>query len=577
MQRKGFVKRERHSTSGAGALVVVVNSAGAYWDHCIVDETVLVALEHFGMPYRVLDLAVERPTAESLNNCACIVLAQNRLGSALSESETQVICDAVKAGAGLVNFDNDLRLYASPLLEIFGFERINPYPYATNIMRILESGHAIAAMQTPGECHDFDRMVSAVIVEKWRDDVAPLADGILGKEQLIYTRHLAPWSAFEPRNHACLFAARWGKGKAVQFTLNPRVWRSGFYGHARGMDDLFWRSTVWAARKPFVANMIPPFVALSVDDCSGRHDFAYADVAAEHGYVPLLALFINWVPERLHPKIKEGLISGRIAFTSHALDYYHLLVYNFGRGECTPDELRKNFAADDAFWKKVGAAPGATNRLHWGEYGVAALPFLKERGRIFFNPALQHGLPKMDAFLDKGFWPYSLQTCYYDYLPDDDDFFAFGTTFTRGNEDFLSGCTVYLRESDKSDVEKAATSAADRIQKGLRAAFFGELITHEQKVGGLSIEEWGRVLTRTDELTRHVEKMHASHDDIGRYLKGKDGVHIAQAIVEGDQARCVLRGKTTVPLRLSIFRDEGDDIVREYKAVTSFEGESQIA
>lgn len=576
MKPKGLVQRERHSTSGNGALLVIVNSAGSYWDHCIVDETIIVALEHFGMPYRVLDLASERPTAATLKGCAAIVLAQNRMGNALTETEARLINEAVKNGTGLVNFDNDLRLYAAPFLEIFGFERINPYPYATNVMRISDSPHSITAMQSPGEYHEFDRMVGAVMVEAWGRDTVPLAHGILGKEQLIYTRHLAPWSAFEPRNHACLFAARWGNGKAVQFTLSPRVWRKGFYGHARGMDDLFRRSIVWAARKPFVANMIPPFVTLSIDDCSGRHDFAYADVASRHGYIPLPSVFINLVPKRLYPKIKAGLDSGKVAFTSHALDYYHLLVYNFGQGECTDEELKRNFAADDAFWSKVGARPGATNRLHWGEYGVAALPFLKERGRVFFNPVLQNGLPKMDVYTEDGFWPYNLQTYYYDYLPDDHDFFAFGAFRTRGKEDFLTGCTVNLRESERNDVEKAAANAADQIQQGLRGGFCGEVVTHEQKVGALSLDEWDRIWTRTAERTKHLEKISASHDDIARYLVGKDGVHLSDVTLDGANVRCKLSGKTPVPLRLSVYRDEGDGIVREYKDVGAFDGEEEV-
>ncbi len=75
----GRVQRERHLTSGNGALLVVTDSGGPYWERMIVDETVLVALAHFGMPYRVLDLAGERPTPEVLNRCAGIVLAQNGL------------------------------------------------------------------------------------------------------------------------------------------------------------------------------------------------------------------------------------------------------------------------------------------------------------------------------------------------------------------------------------------------------------------------------------------------------------------------------------------------------------------
>ena len=392
----GRVQRERRTTSGNGALLVVIDSGGPYWERMIVDETVLLALAHFGMPYRFLDLAVERPTPEVLSQCAGIIIAQNGLGACLSDAETALIAEAVRNGAGLVNFDYDLRAYKGPLLEIFGFDRINPHPYATDTVRITEGEHYITQLQSPGELHTFDRMVTAIAAEKWGDSVIPLADGILGKEQLIYIRHLAPWSAFEPRNYPLVFATEWGSGRAVQFTLNSRVWRNAFFGHARGMDDLFWRSITWTARKPFAANMIPPFVTMSWDDCEGRHDFTYAEIASRHGYRPMPSLFIRNVPERLFPKIRDGIQSGEIHYNSHALDYYQLLIYNFGKGECSQEELESNFAFVDAFWKRVGVYPGATLRFHWGEYGVRALPFLKARGHRFFCPALQTGLHKAD-------------------------------------------------------------------------------------------------------------------------------------------------------------------------------------
>ena len=104
------------SGAGNGCLLVIVNSAGNHWDHLIVKETILDALTHFGMPYRVLDLALQRPAASVLSNCACVILAQNRLGSYLTEAETALIADAVKEGIGLVNFDSDLCLYKMPLL-----------------------------------------------------------------------------------------------------------------------------------------------------------------------------------------------------------------------------------------------------------------------------------------------------------------------------------------------------------------------------------------------------------------------------------------------------------------------------
>jgi hypothetical protein len=572
----GLLQRGRHRSTGNGALLVIVNEKGSYWDRGIVDETIVVAMEHYGMPYRVLDLASERPNADALSSCAGIILAQDHLGGSLTESETALIAEAVKNGAGLVNFDNDLQLYRAPLLEIFGFGRINPHPFATNLIRIPGNDHYITGLQSTGEYHTFERMVTATIVEEWRKGVVLLAEGILGKDQLVYIRHLSPWSAFEPRNYPILFGAHWGKGKAVQFALNPRVWRNAFFGHARGIDDLFWRSILWTVRKPFAANMIPPFVTLSVDDCSGRHDFNYADIACKHNFIPLIALFLKTVPERLFPRVKTGLQSGKVQFSTHALDYNTLLAFNFGRGECTREELKERFAFDDGWWQKVGATPGATIRSHWGEWGVKSLPFCKERGRVFFCPALQTGLRKADMCMLDGFWPFDVQTCYYDYLPDDREFFAFSALLSRHQEDFLMGCTPNLRESERTDVEKAARNAAMQISHGLRACFHAEILTHEQKFDVLTLDEWDRILHQAANQTQAYEKIFASHDQIAHYLKGKDGVWIRESHVEGSQVRCVLAGTTKTPLRLSFFHDEENSVSREYRSVDPFAGHAEI-
>ena len=569
-------QRERHVSVGNACLLLIVDSAGPYWERSIVDETVLVALEHFGMPYRVLDLAHARPSPESLENCAAIVLAQNRVGGSLSRDEAAAIEAAVRRGVGFVNLDYDIRELRDPLPGVFGFGRINPHPYMTDTVRIRDTDHDIAALQSPGEWHRLDRMVTAIAAEQWGDDVVPLADGVLGRDQLVAIRHLAPWSAFEPRNYPVLFVTRLGEGRAVQFTLNLRVWRKAFLGHARGMDDLLWRSIVWAARKPFATNMVPPFVTMSFDDCEGRHDFAYADIACRHGFVPMPSLLVRNVPDRLHPGIREGLASKGIRFSAHALDYYRLLVYNFGKGECSEAELKANFAEMDGFWAQVGAEPGPTLRFHWGEYGVRALPHLKRRGYRYFCPGLQMGLHKADMCMDDGYWPYGLQTCYYDSLPDDPDFFAFAAMLARHQEDFLTGCTVYLKESDRNDIEKAASNAALQIRHGLRAGFYAEIVTHEQKFDGLSMAEWDQILARANEMTAGLEQIRTGHDEIGQYLKGKDGVWIARGNAADGRLRCRMRGSTETPLRLSVFRDADDGVTREYLPVDAFDGEIEI-
>lgn len=146
----------------------------------------------------------------------------------------------------------------------------------------------------------------------------------------------------------------------------------------------------------------------------------------------------------------------------------------------------------------------------------------------------------------------------------------------RHQEDFLTGCTAYLRENETNDVEKAARSAAGQIRHGLRAGFSAEIVTHEQKFDALSLDEWERILRRVDQLTEGYEIIHAGHDEIAGYLKGKDGVWIAEAVVEGERIRCRMAGETAAPLRLSVFRDEGEEVVRDYREMEAFTGEAVV-
>ena len=232
--------------------------------------------------------------------------------------------------------------------------------------------------------------------------------------------------------------------------------------------------------------------------------------------------------------------------------------------------MKANFQFDDDFWGKVGAEPACCNRLHWGEYGQKGLPFLKQRGRVFFCPMLQVGQHKTDMCLSDGYYPYNLQTCYYDYMPNDRDFFGMAGFWNRGQEDFLTGSTASLRESEHNDIEKAAQTGAKMIRHGLKGGFFAELATHEQKFEALSMPEWDAILKRVDELTGNVEKIYASHDRIARYLRAKTNTVMTGARIEGNNVICDLEGQTDTTLMLSVFEDEDEGVIRRYTDVETF-------
>jgi hypothetical protein len=420
-------------------------------------------------------------------------------------------------------------------------------------------------------------MVTALAVQLWRDGVTPLAEAVLGKEQLVYIRHLVPGSAYEPQHYPVLFAAAWGRGQAVQWTVNPRLWRRGALGHPGGMSDLLWRGIVWAARKPFVANMIPPFVTMSFDDCTGRHDFAYLDACARIGYVPLVGIFLDHMDADHMPNLAARLRAGEILVNSHGgSSYYRRFSYNFGVGEYTEAELARNFAEEDAFYQKFGLEHSRTVRGHFGEIGTRALPYFKERGRTLLCTGIHIGEHKADQSPEDGYWPYNSLRCFYDYLPDDNDFLIFGAFNERHLVDFLTGATIWLREAPHNDIEKAADRAAEQYRNGLGNGFFSEVLTHEQKLDVLSLDEWARILARTEKKVARFERIFANHDQIGDYLRAKDGSWLARADLEGEQAVCTLRGRAGRSLQLSVFEGVDGGVERRYLSVPPFDGASEL-
>ena len=86
----------------------------------------------------------------------------------------------------------------------------------------------------------------------------------------------------------------YGQGNAVQWGsynwMSPSV-----KGPIMGLDDLVWRSIVWAARKPFGMQSMLPFVTMRVDDETGPFD--YIHVANEFNIKPWAGLFYQSVSD----------------------------------------------------------------------------------------------------------------------------------------------------------------------------------------------------------------------------------------------------------------------------------------
>ncbi len=215
-------------------------------------------LENLQIPYRVVD--VSTTPAEDLTAVQLIVAGHH--GLHLSAGWESAIALAVANGTGFVNLDNDVSIgQQTHIQQIFGATGSVVGGQQTSIVvpaAVVAGGatpHYIAALQ-----------------KRWLGD--PAGD-------IVYPYHgngtvVIPSSATilqgahgtvvaELGTDPLILATTYGKGRAVDFTTYDYMHGDRF-GFVNGVDDLFWRSLVWAARKPFVLRGYPHLVAIQMDD-----------------------------------------------------------------------------------------------------------------------------------------------------------------------------------------------------------------------------------------------------------------------------------------------------------------------
>jgi hypothetical protein len=573
-----MIEHPRPQCAGNMALLVLVDSRGSYSDTSIVDRTVLVALHHLGLPFRLHDLAAGPLMPGMLEDCSAVVIAQARLGDALTPADSALLAAAVEEeGLGLVNLDGALHLYGPPLLRLFGLE-VDPLPIASDLLRIGDQDHYITRTQQSGSQVRLQRPLTFAQIHRVGAGVAELVQATLGKDQLIFARHHVPGTAYEPGHHPALLAASPGRGRAVQFTCSPRLWHRDFLGHGMGLDGLFWRSIVWAARKPFVAQMMPPFVTLRVDDASGRHELRYAEVMVRHGHTPLISCFLDRIPDRVLPLMKATSDAGTVDWDAHAFDYYALIPYRFGVGEYTDSELETIFGRLERWYAERGLRTPRTAYFHWGEVGIRALPYLKASGRTFLYSTYNPGQLKWER-LFPNWWPYGLNSLFYDYFPEDPEVYNVGAGLPRHliAPDVLTGCTTWAGENSANDMEKAAGRSAHAVRLALDSGFFAEMGTHEQKFAVLTLDEIDRWLALLgQQITDYGPKL-VGHELAATYTKARDESWLASAIVEASgKIRLSLEGAADLPQELAVFENEGQGVIRCWEAVPAFGQNQQI-
>ena len=390
-----------------------------------------------------------------------------------------------------------------------------------------------------------------------------------------------------------------GQGRVVQWLVSPKVWLPEVLGHVRGLDDLFWKGIVWAARKPFVMKAMPPFVRMRLDDCKGYwrdgRDFDFVNVLNEAGHIPNLGLCMRAVTPDGGRRIKQLFDAGKADFSPHTLSPGVSLFYGDESGQYSTAQFAKLMEEMDRLLAEWGIRPSRVLSDHSHMCSERVIPFLLERGITFKMNVMCPGETWEGVHTDWRPAPYGQMEYVFDTVPGHPEFFVafnhfplFETVrfslpggrflFNRGGGfgsvkwDFLNGLTK--TSLGRNDLETMARRCADHLRLGLDSLFFGGTITHTHFLKDLSLGELAEVLQRADALTARHVKRYAPYEHIAEYARSKVETHLGRVEIspDGRDVAITLVGRSTVPLELYVFRDVDGGVEHRFETIGECDG-----
>jgi hypothetical protein len=567
-----------HSVHGNAAVLVLCDSRLSEFGQ--LPETIFSALGHFGVPYRVCDLAKRGVTAADLDDCAGVVIGQDNLGFNLNDAHQKLLLSAVGKGMGLVSFDYNLGRYGKPYLDALGVAGTRHdggvAVAAADAVTVASNGHYLTANQQPGRHYGLRNPIPLAVVETGaRTEIVAETDD--GAPACIATTH--------------------GKGRIVQWLISPRLWTLQVFGHAHGLDDLFWKAIIWAARKPFVMHCIPPFVRFRFDDCYGHYrgtdDMAFVELLNEYGHKPNMCVCMHALKPSGWRLLKTLYDQGRVEVAPHTWKPGISLFFGVDGKQYSKARFKRMIAETADMMAENGIVPSKILSDHEHEYSARVLPYLKQLGIEYKMNVMLPGETWAGRHRDWAPKPYGSMSYALDYTPGPYPLFvvfnhypAFDharsyldhDTFLLNRDggydphmwDFLNGLTT--RDRPENDTDAMAVRLAEHTRLGLGSLFFGGSISHSHFTRSMDLADWRAVIERYERLTSDLEKINTGYDDIAEYARSKFHTRITSAGRErGGAIKFRLNGAAKVPLKLSVFTEQNGRILRRYVDMPPFD------
>jgi hypothetical protein len=475
---------------------------------------------------------------------------------------------AVSQGTGLVNFDFDLSTgdfqdYYYFVHDIFNFEFYQADPATIVSFNPTPSlGGYITSLQVPGTSYTLRHEVPLVGVIP---DVGSATLSNLGTDPLVVVD-------------------TYGLGRAVQWTTINWMGSSNL-GPVSGLDDLVWRSIVWAARKPFVLQGMPPFVTFRIDDVVGP--YTWVSTAIDYGLKPWLGIFMDVVTDI--PTLKSLVDSGNTTLSIHARSYNNSFYFDHVAGTDLPTAVVEQNYIDGTNWHIQNQIPISKVVVpHYYEIGTNTFEGLSDWGVEFILTPMLPGNPYgADRLLVGPFFEDSnpcgsgcgLPFYYADILPIpghpeyEGDFHVVITEIRDigGYEWFPSDEPGYLQDTIDRGVAQ--------LKRALDGMELATVFTHEEFILSITDENWETIMAGLVAGVASYQPEYVTLDYASQYVRATLTSQIASSIYNPltGNLDTTLTGSTDMPTRFYLFTESAGTISSQFVNVPAFSGTALVS
>lgn len=537
------------------ALIVVNSASTSYSDYVYYIKPYL---DNFGIPYDVCNIrSVGLP---SFDDYAIIIFGHKNVhGSGYPITQLEA---AVRDGVGLYSFDSHLFDFPSRFNNLITQQTVN-----SNRINISNTAHFITQYHTPDIYNSTNNIIN--LLKYWS----------LGQtSNLIGGINLATMSSGS-NVVSLLQVSQYGNGRIVKWCGYDWVFESTL-GPVYGMDDLIWRGIVWAARKPFVMQGLPPMITMRVDDTDGDgggviNNFEWIKICNEFGIIPWCGTYNNWIPKNYIPTLKTLIDNNRATASPHA--FGDGFIY-FNHDNLPSFDAAANTRKARDFYIQNGLKISKYFVPHWYEVSSAALPEIRAMGGEFLGI---HMLP------DNHYYPCPWLNCApyrinrFGNAANTTPVYYGGYVNLNGIEFF--NCLTEIRDDGgyewypDNNVVTTAARGIRHLRRSLNSMVLSSLFTHEYYFAPISTANWRETLHRITSSISEYNPEYTSTDYAVQYIRAKNNIRITNVRETHFNIDISYSGNNDLDTKCYLFTEQNGQITYRFVVLPQINGSNNVS